>query len=615
MELCVPWDAPEAVVDINSIGVVSLGSLPDKVGLFSRRMDAAPSRVLQGRDGRSTRFLVPDNRGVDQNFHDVTIVDMQGEREWKVSMSDLSHLRDSWPPAVFTHMKWHQQDLELMRKAAKRTFVQDRPLPCKYCGKVIRCDMYRHVSMFHLDLAQLWRCPVSWCTMWWGSPQDCMDHLRNAHDAPKMLKTATIERFVPPWTVSRAMWTESLRPDHSGISTDIMLFSDMGLSLVHHYRVHDGVLPHLAFRGDYLSRVRALLPQPSPDRESVSSPEAEMGATPTTGRRSRQPFRPVRVMSSAVVDLPVLTVQDPVEAVGASVVDCRPPVLPVSIPLRVLSPSTVLRAREAGAFSLSRPERQSIMDMDTSEITIERIIGYPWNDPGTDVEDELPTPAATPSQYTSPPVLDGTLPVQEPLREMFDLDLVKVLLDVSVMPTMVSPIQDPVDTNGSAVSDYSPPDIPDMGTLAEPAMVTPPRPNGGAKCSYPRFSPISEASSAGKDVRPTSSLLPSPTLLPAEVSPQSPSHEDTPIKTHRETFVVEASAVPLAGECPTTPMLGLKLLSEGPFEAGDETPLPGEGPWILDNLPGCQYRMTSYDERDNKNDMDPAYGIHLHDPV
>ena len=49
VELCVPWDAPEAVVDINSADVVTLGSLPDKVGLFGRRKDAAASRILQGR--------------------------------------------------------------------------------------------------------------------------------------------------------------------------------------------------------------------------------------------------------------------------------------------------------------------------------------------------------------------------------------------------------------------------------------------------------------------------------------------------------------------------------------------------------------------------------------
>ena len=32
-ELCIPWDASEAVVDIDSADLVSLGSFPDKVGL------------------------------------------------------------------------------------------------------------------------------------------------------------------------------------------------------------------------------------------------------------------------------------------------------------------------------------------------------------------------------------------------------------------------------------------------------------------------------------------------------------------------------------------------------------------------------------------------------
>ena len=116
VELCVPWDAPEAVVDINSADVVTLGSVPDKVGLFGRRKDAAASRILQGRDSRSVRFLVPDVRGVDQNFHDVTIVDMDDKHEPKITLADLSHLRDSWPPGILNHMKWSQQNLELMRK-------------------------------------------------------------------------------------------------------------------------------------------------------------------------------------------------------------------------------------------------------------------------------------------------------------------------------------------------------------------------------------------------------------------------------------------------------------------------------------------------------------------
>ena len=109
----------EAVVDINSAEVVTLGSFPDKVGLFGRRKDAAVSWILQGRDSRSVRFLVPDARGLDQNFHDVTIVDMDDEREPMVTQADMTRLRELWPPEIFNHMRWFQQDLKLMRKSAK----------------------------------------------------------------------------------------------------------------------------------------------------------------------------------------------------------------------------------------------------------------------------------------------------------------------------------------------------------------------------------------------------------------------------------------------------------------------------------------------------------------
>ena len=76
-EICIPWDAPEAVIDIDSADLVSLGSFPDKVGLFGQRKDAAVSRILAGRDSRSVWFLVPDGRVVDRGYHDVTVVDME----------------------------------------------------------------------------------------------------------------------------------------------------------------------------------------------------------------------------------------------------------------------------------------------------------------------------------------------------------------------------------------------------------------------------------------------------------------------------------------------------------------------------------------------------------
>ena len=197
---------------------------------------------------------------VDQNFHDVTIVDMGEVPESSVSIPELSALSQQWTPAVISHMGWRQKELEEMRSAAKQRFRQSRPSSCVYCGSLIKCDMYRHVTRFHLDLAQLWRCSVSWCTIWKGTPQDCMDHLRGAHDVPWEVKSASLEKYLPPWTVTRQVWSDSLSAQHFGISTDVLLFSDIHLSLVHHHRIHKRGLPHITFQRNYLSQLRALLP-------------------------------------------------------------------------------------------------------------------------------------------------------------------------------------------------------------------------------------------------------------------------------------------------------------------------------------------------------------------
>ena len=68
VELYVPWDAPEAVVDLQSEGVVDLGSIPDVIGLAGRQLGAAESRVLQGRDVRSEHALVPGFAGAGSEF-------------------------------------------------------------------------------------------------------------------------------------------------------------------------------------------------------------------------------------------------------------------------------------------------------------------------------------------------------------------------------------------------------------------------------------------------------------------------------------------------------------------------------------------------------------------
>ena len=155
--------------------------------------------------------------------------------------------------------------------------------------------MYRHVARCHLELAQLWRCPVLWCTVWKGAPKDLMDHVRGSHKVPEEVQHVKLESLIPPWTVTRKVYMDSVMARHSGISTDILLFS--GLSLTHHYRVHRRGGPHVSFRRNYMSQLRTLLPLPvvplpegrSPDTGS-SSVEDSPDVMPDSSRPSRRMF-------------------------------------------------------------------------------------------------------------------------------------------------------------------------------------------------------------------------------------------------------------------------------------------------------------------------------------
>ena len=80
-------------------------------------------------------------------------------------------------------------------------------------------------------------------------------------------------------------------------------------------------------------------------------------------------------------------------------------------------------------------------------------------------------------------------------------------------------------------------------------------------------------------------------------------------------FVVEATEGSTSSAmCQGAQDIGPDLTREGPFDACEAEPEPGQSPLVLNSMPGCQFRMTSYDDRDNRDDLDPAYGIHLHDP-
>ena len=53
-------------------------------------------------------------------------------------------------------------------------------------------NLSRHVMDYHLELGQLWWCPVEWYSVWKGTAQDCMDHLHVWHHADSSVGIKTL---------------------------------------------------------------------------------------------------------------------------------------------------------------------------------------------------------------------------------------------------------------------------------------------------------------------------------------------------------------------------------------------------------------------------------------
>ena len=226
----------------------------DVMGLQALRPSSAVCKVMSVPDSNCVRVITPDEH-VPTGFHEILIEDM-GLREWpKVSMSELGCLRLDWPQEFFTFVGRYQLELEQMRKECRDRFEGISAGACPTCEKFIQVNLGRHVAMFHLDLAQLWRCPVGWCPVWKGTSQDCIDHMRKAHNSPMTMKAGNLSRWFPPWTVTREQWHNMSRPSVSGIAIDTFLFSRIGIPLLHRYRVFDRFGSHPAFRTPYMRNI------------------------------------------------------------------------------------------------------------------------------------------------------------------------------------------------------------------------------------------------------------------------------------------------------------------------------------------------------------------------
>ena len=104
----------------------------------------------------------------------------------------------------------------------------------------------------------------------------------------------------------------------------------------------------------------------------------------------------------------------------------------------------------------------------------------PLVDPGTDVEDEWPTPVGSPS-----PVVDGAVPLSAPSG--VDMELAHVFQEICVLPAMVTPVEDPEGGSAMTPARYPVPPIPELLVVVSDPLdaASPARPAVGSPC-WPR---------------------------------------------------------------------------------------------------------------------------------
>ena len=117
-------------------------------------------------------------------FHDVLIENLSGTATWRSSHvvpADMTSLRRRWPKAVYNTLQCRAPDVERLRrdapKRADKAFHYGGPGFCGVCDTRIYSALDAHMIAYHLELAQLWRCPVTWCAVWNRSGRACLEHL------------------------------------------------------------------------------------------------------------------------------------------------------------------------------------------------------------------------------------------------------------------------------------------------------------------------------------------------------------------------------------------------------------------------------------------------------
>ena len=329
-DICILPDEFPVVVDKTAVEPLSLPVVVKMRPHVGCDPDLYLSEWYVEVDNVDTRQHIRNLPGVVPAMFDETapvVHDLEEEELPFVAMNELGCLRLDWPKTLFTFMSRYQFDLDKMRKDCRERFGSTQSLTCAHCGKHIQQNLGKHIALYHMELAQLWRCPVTWCTVWKGTAQNCVDHMRRAHDISPLMKAANLARWFPPWTVSREQWSSMSRLAVSGRAVYTLLFSRIGVPLFHRYQVVNRAGTHGAFRGSYMRWMHAFLEESDMaslrrrhrrcardiaarmSRTSILDRTPDISNRPKVYRRSvsrtRRPTRPMVLDGSSVASGPV----------------------------------------------------------------------------------------------------------------------------------------------------------------------------------------------------------------------------------------------------------------------------------------------------------------------
>ena len=166
--------------------------------------------MLPGSTPCELQLMLPNSRLGTNGFHDVLIDNLAASPSWRsghILPADVTVSRRRWPNAVFKTMRRRAQEVERLRRGARnrtdRAFHHSAPEFCPVCEVRIDSALDVYMLNFHLELAQLWHCPVEWCLVWKGSVRACLDHLTEKHEGSTFFALPSSRRvsFVEDVTV------------------------------------------------------------------------------------------------------------------------------------------------------------------------------------------------------------------------------------------------------------------------------------------------------------------------------------------------------------------------------------------------------------------------------